>query len=139
MTAIECFMGCQPTADGEGETFYVAAMPELTIYGHTIDAWISQRYPEDVQVNIDARLRGHEFACWHSAMCADGETGAHPIESIRPITFQRFMQAAEQGWPYDPDLTTLAPIAATGHVDENGRVVWDWSSLNDTLGERNQG
>lgn len=124
----------------EGESFYVMAFAELTIYGHTIDGYIKAKYPHDDWPHILASRRdGREFGCWHSQACTEGESGSNPVSALRPITYEAFMQAAEQGWPYVADLTTLAPVAAVGSYGEDGRIGWHWSSLDNTLGEKNQG
>lgn len=135
----DCFMRCQPVEGGGDERFYMMAMMELTIYGHTIDAWVKEKYPEDWEHVQHTRHHGSEWACWHSVACPDGEIGSNEVGMLRPITYDAFVQAAEQGWPYSSDHTTLAPVAAVGYVNEVGDFVWDWSSLDETLGARNQG
>lgn len=137
---MNCFMRCQPTLEDQtGERFYVMAMIELTIYGHTIDRFTREHYPDDWHHTMQLREQGIEWGCWHSVAASDGEIGSNRVDGLRPILFETFAQARDQGWPYDNRLTTLAPVAAVGFLDDAGRFQWDWSSLDSTLGAKNQG
>lgn len=133
-------MRCEPVGDdATEERFYVMAMMELTIYGHTIDRYTKEQYPEDWEHTRGLRERGVEWGCWHSVACSDGEIGSNDVRMLRPILYETFVLAREHRWPYVRDYTTLAPVAAVGFMDDKGRFVWEWSSLEDSLGERNQG
>jgi hypothetical protein len=126
-----CFMGYDPAEGHEQEKFYVMRMLELTIYGHTVDAWTQRDYPEDWPLTLAGREAGREFACWHSNCCHDGEIGTNPVEAIQEITWEEFEEARGNGWPYLPDqpVTTYAPVSAVGYIDDDGEVVWSWDSL----------
>jgi hypothetical protein len=128
MSEHRCFMG--PLAD-EGERYYVMVMQELTIYGHSVDAWTREKYPEDWPLTLDARTRGFEFGCYHSNACADGELGTNPMSSLREITREQFIEAWDAGWPdlMDSPITQEGPVAAVGFIDADGNAVKVWDSL----------
>lgn len=133
-------MRCEPSeVDQAEERFYVMAMIELTVYGHTVDRWIKEHYPEDWPLTLESRKHGSEWGCWHSVACPDGELGSNSVGALRPIEFEAFAFAREHDWPYVSDYTTLAPVMAVGQLGDDGRFIWNWSSLEDSLGERNQG
>lgn len=122
---MKCFMGCEPQPDDK-ETFYVAVFPELTIYGHTINRWIREKYPEDWDLVRDTQARGLYWGCWHSQACPDGEMGSQdpaicvPMERVAAqlgwgLTPSELMEEfSDQMWPdlrIDIGLTTNSPIA----------------------------
>jgi hypothetical protein len=127
-----CFMGCDPPDGGGAEAFYIVVYPELTVYGHTTDAFTRTRYPEDWPLTLSGRERGREYGCWHSVMCAAGELSSHDVGSLRPITFEQWDRARSEGWPQDPidggGLTTVSPIAATASFDADGQITDWWDS-----------
>lgn len=92
-------MGCDPPQGGGDERFYVYFSAGLTIYGHTIDEWGLERYPEDAEMIARGRMGGREFGCWHSEAAPDGEFGTNPMEGLHEIAYAAFMQAREHGWP----------------------------------------
>ena len=131
MSEHRCFMGYLPGED-EGERYYVMVMQELTVYGHTVDAATQRDYPEDWPHTLRGRANGYEFACYHSTACADGEIGTNPIDGLREISREQFIEAWDAGWPElaDDPITREGPVASVGYLDlETGKVVMTWDSL----------
>lgn len=128
---MDCFMECQPPEGGGSEKFYVQALPEFTIYGHTVDAWSQEKYPEDWQYTLRSREAGNEFACWHSVACPDGELGYNPVSLLGTITYEQFMEAEAAGWPNDYALTPATrdmPAVAIFTIGPDG-LTEEWNSL----------
>lgn len=124
----ECFMGCTPEP-GSDERFFVMSLPELSIYGHTVDAWVKEKFPEDWPLIQGTRSNGMEWGCFHSSACPDGEIGSNDPRGLLPISQELFEMAREAGWPDFPILTSLAPAAAVFTVDEDGNLHEEWNSL----------
>lgn len=130
MTA--CAMGCDPPEAGQGESFYIVVYPEMTVYGHTVDAWLAQRYPEDVPLVSAARARDMEHGCWHSVLCPAGELADHDLQPLRRVTAEQFFEARGLGWPQDPiddgGLTTVAPVFGIATFGADGKMETWWDS-----------
>jgi hypothetical protein len=125
-------MRCSPPEGGGSEKFYVVVFQELTIYGHTIDAYTQEQFPEDWPLTVELRRADREWGCWHSIACPEGEIGSQDCAHIREITYDTFVQAREAGWPESAEPLTVpygTPIAAFGTIDEHGKFVWVWNSL----------
>lgn len=105
----------------KSHNFWVAVLPELTIYGHDVNAWTRERYPEDMEHVESVFESGLLWGCFHSLACPDGEIGSQdpaicvPMEQIiarmglfmPPVEFME--RAAELGWP---DLQMLVGLTA---------------------------
>lgn len=119
-----CLMGYVIEDDANAEErFYVLAFPELTIYGHTIDHYTRERYPEDWPKTQGGRRHGVEFGCWHSVACAEGEIGSNTVDGLRRIGRDEFVAAWDEGWPQQPPALA-GPVAAIYDMD-TGERVWD--------------
>lgn len=128
MTEHGCFMGCDPSP-GSKEKFFLMGLREFTIYGHTVDAWVRENYPEDL-IHIERGNReGRQWACYHSPACPDGELGTNDARALLEITYEDFVAAQESAWPHLPFTTTDAPAAAVYSLDESGNVISAWNSL----------
>lgn len=110
------------------EAFYVLALPQLTIYGHTIDHYTQARYPEDLALTLHGRSQGYEFGCWHSEACPDGEIGSNAVDGLRRISRDEFIRAWDEGWPQQ-EAAILAPVAGIYTIEPDGSVVKVWDSL----------
>jgi hypothetical protein len=120
-------MGYTPETD-EGECFFVLALPELTIWGHTIDHYTRRDYPEDWSLTLSGREQGLEFACWHSDACSDGEIGSNAVDGLSAITREQFIEAWDKGWPALPPVLN-APVSSVYTWNEDGSIVKVWDSL----------
>jgi len=104
----ECLLGADRS---ESKHFWVAVLPELTIYGHDVNAFTRKRYPEDWPHVRDVFASGMLWGCFHSQVVADGEIGSQDPGICVPLykigvrlgldlteheLFERF---AELGWP----------------------------------------
>lgn len=126
---MNCFLGCEPPEGGGGEHFYVMALPDLTVYGHSIDAWTQANYPEDLVHTQASRRNGMEFGCWHSTACVDGEVGSNQRQSLVEISYEDFVAARDAGWPRASFLTSTSPASMIGTVNDDGTVREVWNSL----------
>jgi hypothetical protein len=123
-----CFMGCDPSPDSE-ERFFVMGLQEFTIYGHTVDRWTRENYPEDLPHVEQGNREGRQWACYHSPACPDGELGTNDARALIEITYDDFVAANEAGWPHLPLVTTAAPAVAIFVPDDEGNLVKHWDSL----------
>lgn len=129
-----CFMACQPVEDDWiREKFYVVAFPELTIYGHSIDRFTREHFPEDWPRITRTRLQGIEWGCWHSVLCPDGEIGNQDLQICVAIPPEIFMAAREKGWPETDFITTPEPISRVYGDDGTGKLTEIWNSQDGDL------
>jgi hypothetical protein len=110
---------------GGDERFYVVVMQELTIYGHTVDAYTKANFPEDWEHTEALMAIGQEYGCWHSVACRDGELGSWDKRALKQISHDEFLQARDDDWPElaDQPITQPGPVSAVGYVDKDGNYV----------------
>lgn len=121
-------MGCDPPEDGGSERFYVLALEELTIYGHTVDAWTQEKYPEDWPSTLQGYRNGYVFGCWHSQVVPNGEIGSN-AQGLRRISYDEFLEAQENFWPHLEDEHPGVPVSAIYVPDGDGGIKLVWDSL----------
>jgi len=123
---MKCFGGYDPDANPDAERFYINPLADLTIYGHTIDGWLREHEPGDLEPTRQLRIHGREFACWHSLWCPSGELGSNAVENLRAISYKQFKEAQEAGWPFNAELATTTPAVTIAYLD---RETGDWSKI----------
>jgi hypothetical protein len=124
-----CFMGYViEEPENAEETFYALALPEFTIYGHTVDWYTKRDYPEDLAITENGRKQGIEFACWHSEVESRGEIGSNAVDGLRKITREQFLEAWDAGWPKLPPALN-APAVSIYTMEEDGSIEKVWDSL----------
>lgn len=96
------------TPDPGKERFFYIGIEGIGIWGHTVDLFTQERYPEDWMITQQARQRGYEYGCWHSDIVPGGELGSQHLSVCAPVSFASFEAAQTEGWPY-LGLTTNSP------------------------------
>lgn len=100
----------EPTEATTGERYYALVWDGLLIYGHTVDAWWQEFYPEDGPGIESSRARGREWACWHSPQCPEGELGSNPMAALIEIDYEQYAKARELAWPQGDVLLVVSPM-----------------------------
>jgi hypothetical protein len=111
----------------DNERFYVLALLDLTIYGHTVDDELkADPDPHDWKLVQRQRERGIEFGRWFSKNCRDGELGTNVTGKLLEVDRELFEKAQGMGWPTLPPLVN-EPNMGIATLDKDGqvRIVWD--------------